>query len=85
MEFKKCERCGNFFISSNKICGNCASKDNLEISTLRNYFDENEVAPSFHALAQTTGISEKNLTRYLQENQFIENQNEIFDLPTNTK
>lgn len=79
MEFKKCERCGHFFISTENICGNCLSKDNLEISKLIDYFSNNEEVPSFGTLVHETGISEKNLTRYLQSNTFIEDQNKIFE------
>ena len=80
MEFKKCQRCGCFFVSTNNICENCLSKDNLDISKLKNYFDNNDDIPSFYTIIEDTGISEKNLTRYLQNNNFIENQNKIFGL-----
>ena len=41
MEFKKCERCGCFFVSQDNVCYNCITKDRAEINMLRNYFDIN--------------------------------------------
>ena len=41
MEFKKCKRCGCFFVSNNDICGKCSPKDEYEITKLKNYFEEN--------------------------------------------
>lgn len=79
MEFKRCERCGCFFTSSDNICSNCLCKDNVDILKLKDYFNDNENIPSFESLSLSTGISEKNLIRYLQNNEFIENQNKIFE------
>lgn len=79
MEFKRCDRCGNFFVSTENICHGCLSKDNMEISKLKDYFNNSDIIPSFGDLMSDTGISEKNLMRYLQNNDFIENQNKIFD------
>ena len=77
MEFKRCDRCGCFFVSTDNICGNCMSKDNMDISKLKDYFNNNDGIPSIGTIAENTGISEKNITRYLQNNIFIENQSEI--------
>lgn len=69
MEFKKCERCGCFFVSQDNVCYNCITKDRAEINMLRNYFDINPniEANSLNALSIQTGISEKNLNRYIQD------------------
>ena len=32
MEFKRCPRCGNFFVSNNDICCNCQVKDRADIA-----------------------------------------------------
>ena len=32
MEFKKCARCGCFFISDNDICCNCEAKDRYDMA-----------------------------------------------------
>lgn len=80
MEFKRCERCGDFFSSSNRICNNCLSKDNFDISKLKNFFDINEeVTFSINDISAGTGISAKNISRFLQNEQFNENKNFISD------
>ena len=80
MDFNKCERCGSFFISHNNICGNCLSKDNMDVSKLKDYFNNIEEVPTFDSVLFETGISEKNLLRHLNSNNFIEDQNKIFDI-----
>lgn len=65
MEFKKCERCGCFFASDNNICCNCEPKDNLEMLTLKSYLEINNQENSVENISINTGISEKNLNRYL--------------------
>jgi len=80
MEFKKCERCGDFFASTNNICTNCLNKDNFDISKLKNFFDINEdITFSINDISVGTGISTKNISRFLQNEQFIENKNFISD------
>lgn len=76
MEFKKCERCGCFFTTSDNVCQNCMPRDNFELSKLRNYFDENINSNSIQDISVNTGISVKNLNRYLCQNEFsgISNQ-----------
>lgn len=70
MEFKKCERCGCFFTSENMVCFNCIQKDKAEINKLKNYFDINPSieANNLNIISIQTGISEKNLNRYIQNN-----------------
>ena len=70
MEFKKCERCGSFFTTTNNVCQNCMPKDNFELSKLRNYINENNDSNSIQNISINTGISVKNLNRYLGENEF---------------
>ena len=70
MEFKKCERCGCFFVSDNAICCNCEPKDTLEILTLKNYLEVNNEENTVENLSINTGISEKNLNRYLNMDGF---------------
>ena len=80
MEFKRCERCGDFFTATGNICGNCLSKDNFDISKLKNFFDTNEdTSFSINEISAGTGISTKNISRFLQGEQFIENKNFITD------
>lgn len=68
MEFKKCKRCGCFFVSNEEICCNCAPKDKLEISKLENYFENNQEENSINNISLATGISIKNINRYLSSN-----------------
>lgn len=73
MEFKKCLRCGCFFVSNDNVCCNCTTKDSLEISKLENYISNSNVHCSISELAVNTGISEKNIYRFLNNNENIKN------------
>lgn len=70
MEFKKCERCGCFFLSDNCVCANCNPKDSFEMSKLKNYFESDNFSNSINSISVDTGISVKNLNRYLEDKQF---------------
>lgn len=72
MEFKKCDRCGCFFTSNGDICVNCSPKDKLEINKLKNYFDNvnSTSETNIDLLSYTTGITKKNLNRFLNTNEF---------------
>ncbi len=69
MEFKKCKRCGCFFMSDNDICVKCAPKDNFEIIKLRNYLNNNEVS-SFDEISSNLSIAPANLARYIENDEF---------------
>lgn len=66
MEFNRCERCGSFFMSDNNVCCKCGPKDIAEIGILKNYINEGNEIISLDSLAVETGISTKNLNRYLK-------------------
>lgn len=68
MEFKKCARCGCFFVSDNNICCNCEPKDTLELSKLNNYIEKNGNQNSLDEISVSTGISINNLNRYISNN-----------------
>lgn len=70
MEFKKCSRCGCFFMSDDNICENCAPKDRFEMSKLRNYLDCENYSNSINSISVDTGITVKNLNRYLENKEF---------------
>lgn len=76
-EFKKCKRCGSFFVSNNDVCGNCSSKDELEITKLKNYFELNSEASSLEEISNNTGITVKNLDRYMEFDEFKKISKEI--------
>lgn len=66
MEFIRCSRCGAFYTNGGYVCAKCTPKDNLELSTFKNYLDGNTVnLSSLSQIAMDTGISEKNLNRFL--------------------
>ena len=64
MEFKKCNRCGGFFVNAGNVCPKCSPKDNLELATFKNYIEENGLS-SIDSMAAGTGISTKNLNRFM--------------------
>lgn len=70
MYFKKCERCGCFFTSNDCICPNCAPKDKFEMSKLKDFFEDNNQIYSIEYISENTGISSKNLNRYLKSEDF---------------
>ena len=65
MEFNKCSRCGNFFISNDDVCPKCKTKDTLEFETFKSYISENGINNNLDILSNETGISVKNINRYL--------------------
>lgn len=73
MEFNKCPQCGSFFAYSGKMCPNCASKDNTRIQKLENYLQNYSVPDTVEELSVNTGIPEKYLNRYINENKKFQN------------
>lgn len=69
MEIKKCERCGCFYASLEPVCSNCTTKDKLEISKLQQYFSNTTYARTINDISANTGISTKNLNRYLSNSE----------------
>lgn len=66
MDFKRCARCGSFFLSDNDVCPKCLLKDRCDISKLTNYINNNGITDSTIAkLSENTGITFKNINRYL--------------------
>ncbi len=65
MEFNKCSRCGNFYVSNNDVCPKCQTKDTLEFETFKTYIEENGIIRNLDILSSETGISVKNLNRFL--------------------
>lgn len=66
MDFKKCVRCGCFFLANADICPKCLPKDQCEIAKIKNYIYDNEITScSTSNLSINTGVSLKNINRYL--------------------
>lgn len=70
MNFKKCERCGCFFTSANDVCPKCTPKDIFEMEQLKNYLNGNIQVDSINDISTNTGISVKNINRYLNSTNF---------------
>ena len=64
MELNKCSRCGAFHTNPGDVCPKCANKDNLELSTFMSYIEQNGFS-SIDTIATETGITQKNITRFL--------------------
>ena len=73
MEIKKCARCGNFYISEYEVCKNCEKKDTADVNKLKGFLLEG-INPGTTKMdvAHSTGITMKNLNRYLNGVQFKE-------------
>ncbi len=67
MEFKRCVRCGTFFVTDGDVCQNCMPKDRLDIVKFKDYVENNTNA-SADSISINTGISVKNVNRYLNNN-----------------
>lgn len=72
MDLNRCKRCGAFFASTDCVCPNCKTKDISDLSKLEAFLQENELPSSIDVLANNTGISAKNLNRFIAENDFSE-------------
>ena len=65
MEFNRCSRCGSFYVSNGNVCPRCSKKDGVEFSTFKEYVTENGFGQSLDTISGETGITVKNLNRYL--------------------
>lgn len=75
MEFNKCSRCGNFFVSKYDVCPKCITKDTLEFETFKTYVAENGINDNLDILSTETGISAKNLNRFLGYTDYANSSN----------
>lgn len=64
MVINQCNRCGAFYTTEGDVCPKCSNKDHLELSTFKTYIEENGVS-SIDTIATDTGITQKNVTRFL--------------------
>lgn len=71
MEFNKCSRCGNFYLAEGNVCPKCSTKDHLEFSTFQTYVEENGLTENLDIISGETGISVKNLSRFINSEGFI--------------
>lgn len=68
MDFKRCNRCGNFFVSNNNICFNCEIKDKADIAKLNNILESSSGVPSVNELSANSGITPTNINRFIDNN-----------------
>lgn len=66
MNFRKCERCGSFFVTGGDVCQNCMPKDRLDIMSFQDYIERTSDS-SADSISINTGISLKNVNRYLSQ------------------
>lgn len=75
MNFNKCSRCGCFFLNDSSVCPNCQPIDQMEMNRLQDYINENSslaLNTNLETVASSTGITIKNLNRFLGEKQFAD-------------
>lgn len=65
MEFNRCSRCGSFYVSEGSVCPKCSKKDGAEFMQFTSYLDENGFDNSLDTISNQTGISIKNLNRFV--------------------
>ena len=74
MQFNKCERCGCFFTSNDSVCPNCVSKDEIDKMSLKTFLLNNDIPKNAEDLAYKSGISVKNINRFLSTDEFSDLQ-----------
>ena len=77
MECNKCSRCGSFYITNENVCPKCCTKDGFEFSTFKSYIEENGFESSLDIISGETGITVKNLNRFLEHDDFKNYKNEF--------
>ena len=77
MELNRCSRCGSFYVSEGNVCPKCSTKDGAEFSTFKSYVQENGLEDSLNTISCNTGISVKNLNRFLEYEEFQNYQKKL--------
>ena len=77
MELNRCSRCGNFYTAEGNVCPKCSTKDGFEFSTFKSYVNENGFENSLNTISNDTGITVKNLNRFMGYQEFQDYQKEI--------
>jgi len=70
MEFKKCSRCGCFFVSNSDVCCKCEIKDSADIIKLNSFIEDSNDITSINELSSSTGVSLNNINRFIDEKKF---------------
>ena len=72
-------------MSDNSVCPNCQQKDQYEMSQLKNFLEENTNQINIDNLSASTGISVRNLNRFLAQEQFADFSTQILQNNTNVQ
>ena len=70
MEFKKCIRCGCFFLSDDEVCCNCKPKDLCDSKKLGDFLENTPNFTSIEDISINTGISIKNVSRFIESRKY---------------
>ena len=81
MNFNKCVRCGCFFSSTDLVCPNCKTKDEVDKNSLRNYLENNDIPENAESLAFYSGINIKDINRFLDSKEFLDLKNTFENHP----
>lgn len=68
MDFKRCNRCGNFFVSENNLCYECEVKDRADIAKLNNILFNSSNINTINELSATSGVNPTNINRFIDNN-----------------
>lgn len=68
MDFKRCNRCGNFFVSNNDICYECEIKDRADIAKLNTILENSTGITSVNDLSANSGVNPTNINRFIKNN-----------------
>ena len=86
MVFNKCLRCGCFFSSSDLVCPSCQAKDEVDKNSIKNYLANNDTPENAENLAFLSGVSVKNINRFLETKEFDSLKNSFENtIPNNVK
>lgn len=77
MELNRCSRCGSFYVAEGNVCPKCSAKDGFEFSTFKSYVQENGFENSLNTVSNDTGISVKNLNRFVSYPEFQDYKQEL--------
>lgn len=71
IEARKCARCGCMYIAETDVCSKCQKKDGADLYKLKGFLNDGlDEAMTQGELAIATGISNKNLARFLGYDEF---------------
>lgn len=71
IEARKCVRCGSLYIADTEVCSRCQKKDGADLYKLKGFIENqgnDEITQG--ELSVATGISNKNLARFLAYDEF---------------